>query len=134
LEKIRQINLSTFQKFCDSIAACLPVHDIDLCRWAINEDISFVNPLGFKASKKWVVFSCSLFFICSLKLHHFKSEHRIVSRKILKFITRKNINDEEKINNDGITFVNRIRTLIFNYSSDEVFKSNAFGINNDFYR
>jgi hypothetical protein len=65
MEKLQQINIYTYQKFCNSVELFLPVHDIDLCCWAIEADLQFPNPLDFKASKNWVVV---LFHPCSIVL------------------------------------------------------------------
>lgn len=59
--------------------AHLTVHDIDLRRWAlaIARDVKCAN---FKASGKWLL--------------NFKRMHKIVSRKITKFVSNADIKVE----------------------------------------
>ena len=68
------------------------VHDRDLRRWALKAYNAEGNKnILFKVSRSWV--------------HNFKKAHHIVSRKITKFVTRKTLEDDEKLKTIAQKFV-----------------------------
>ena len=90
------------------------VHDRDLRRWALKayNDEGNKNIL-FKASRSWV--------------HNFKKAHHIVSRKITKFVTRKTLEDDEKLKTIAQKFVQEVKPLVKEYGPDNVYNSNESG-------
>ncbi len=72
-EKIKDIWNYTFNEFIKAKNNCLTVHDNDLKRWALKRNMEITLP-NFTASHSW--------------LWRFKTQNRIVSRKITKFVTR----------------------------------------------
>ena len=72
-EKSDLIKKFVFDKFVMSRNAFLPVHDIDLRKWAIQK-ANEMHMENFVASHYWV--------------HYFKFEYGIVSRKVTKLITK----------------------------------------------
>lgn len=76
----------------------LAVKDIDLRRWGKEINAHSQNKINFKASKSW--------------LAKFKSNRRIVSRKITKFLGKSHVMDIEKVKADAAKFVEDIRNLI----------------------
>lgn len=72
-EKIARICDYTLENFKAAVESNLIIHDNDLRRWAIQgQKLIGHEDVRFKASKNWV--------------SKFKNAHRIVSRKINKFI------------------------------------------------
>ena len=90
------------------------LHDRDLRRWALKayNDEGNKNIL-FKASR-----SC---------VHNFKKTHHIVSRKITKFVTRKTLEDDEKLKTIAQKFVQEVKPLVKEYGPDNVYNSNESG-------
>ena len=71
--KLQEIKEFVFSKFLEARNMRLPIHDIDLQRWAIQK-ANQLNYDDFSASQFW--------------LHHFKFDYNIVSRKVTKLITK----------------------------------------------
>ena len=70
-------NIALFcNRFNEAKLKKLSVYDRDIRRWALLK-AQAVNLIGFKASEKW--------------LREFKSKHRIVSRKITKFVSKSDV-------------------------------------------
>jgi len=59
----------------------------------------------------------------------FKQKHRIVSRKINKFVTKKSIENKEKLEQEVKTFVEKIKTHIFLVGEENVLNSDQSGFN-----
>lgn len=80
IEKLSHISKFTHDKFTAAVESGFMVHDIDLKRWALQaqKEIGNLNPI-FKASHSWI--------------SRFKKSHRIVSRKVTKFVTKKTLED-----------------------------------------
>lgn len=116
IEKLKEISEFVLSKFNEAIQKSLTVHDLDLRRWALQarDKISFPSRL-FTASMKWV--------------HEFKKRHRIVSRKINKFVTRKTIENKKKLEQEAKTFVEKIKSDISLVGVENVLNSNQSGFN-----
>ena len=78
--KLDTIDAFVYDCFEKARQKWLSVHDIDLTCWALRkaQEISLNN---FIASKHW--------------LRGFKYNHKICSRKITKFVTKKDVENEE---------------------------------------
>ena len=81
-----------FNKYREARNDFLPVHTIDIKRWAI--ECYYANKVNnsfiFKASDGW--------------LYSFKKRHRIVSRKAIKIICLKEVQNQDKIQESINTF------------------------------
>ena len=71
-----------------------------------QEEIGNLNPI-FKASHSWV--------------STFKKFHRIVSKKITKFVTRRIIEDSVNLQNTADNFLSTMKSLIEQFGSKNVF-------------
>jgi len=102
----------------NSSALCklLPIHDLDIRRWALNARNQLqLSADFFKASEKWI--------------YNFKQKHRIVSRKINKFITQKTLTDANKLKIEANNFVEKIKTEMSLVGIKNVFNSDQSGFN-----
>jgi len=94
------------------------VHDSNLIRWALDaaKKVSFST---FRASKSWV--------------YYFKKSAGIVSRKITKFITKRQMIDEQVIRERGLQFVDEARQHIEQVGADRVYNTDQSGFNLEFH-
>ncbi|OXA46117.1 Tigger transposable element-derived protein 6 [Folsomia candida] len=90
----------------------LPVHDMDLKKWAIVKASEFPG-FVFKASHSW--------------LNVFKRRNKIVSRKIQKLVSFREVKDIEQIRNDAEYFRNQIVPMLQNFSPDQIFNTDQTG-------
>ena len=115
-DKMLQIGKYVINQFQGAYDKSLPIHDNDLKRWALVErDCINLSPKLFSASSKWI--------------YNFKKKHRIVSRKINKFITQSQIENRIDLLNVANQFVSEVKTLISVYGADNVFNSDQSGFN-----
>ena len=82
VQKLNLIDLFGYEAFNDARDKLLSVHDIDLKRWALKKAKDLFDTT-FTASNHWV--------------RQFKIRHNIVSRKITKLVTKREIDDSDKI-------------------------------------
>ena len=113
-EVLMRVSEYVLNKFRSAVNTGRIVHDRDLRRWALKayNDEGNKNIL-FKASRSWV--------------HNFKKAHHIVSRKITKFVTRKTLEDDEKLKTIAQNFVQEVKPLVKEYGLDNVYNSNESG-------
>ncbi|RWS00424.1 uncharacterized protein B4U79_05620 [Dinothrombium tinctorium] len=116
--KCKEVTNYTMQKFKNARENLLPVHDIDLRRWAMDKarEIQFIN---FNASRAWVL--------------NLKNENKIVSRKITHVVTRHNERDQQAIMSSATNFLNEINGKIANYNKDYIFNTDQSGFKYTFY-
>lgn len=113
-EKIGRICEFALQNFKNSVQAGHIVHDNDIRRWALQAKKNIGHEdVRFKASKYW--------------LRNFKKAHRIVSRKINKFVTKKTLEEADFLRSQARTFVNEIKNLIKEKGIANVFNSDQSG-------
>ncbi|XP_044594057.1 uncharacterized protein LOC123271728 [Cotesia glomerata] len=113
-EKLARICEYTLQNFKSAIDAGLIVHDCDIKRWALQAQKEIgAEDFRFKASTKWIA--------------SFKRAHRIVSRKINKFITSKTIEDSKSLKQQAEEFVNNVKQKIKIYELANVYNSDQSG-------
>lgn len=115
-EKLLQISKYVLDQFKISSERSLSIHDIDIKRWALRarEEIN-LSPTLFTASTFWV--------------HNFKVNHGIVSRKINKFVTKKQISSKEKLLQASSEFVSKVKSEIMLVGEDNVYNSDQSGFN-----
>lgn len=113
-EKIARICDYTLENFKAAIESNLIIHDNDLRRWALQGQKLLGNvDIRFRASSTWV--------------KKFKLAHRIVSRKINKFITKKSVENREELHRKEIAFVTKIKKLISRVGLKNLFNSDQSG-------
>jgi len=89
---------------------------LNIRRWALNARNKLqLSADFFKASEKWI--------------YNFKQRHRIVSRKINKFITQKTLRDANKLKIKANNFVEKIKTEMSLVGIEYVFNSDRSGFN-----
>lgn len=115
-EKFLQISTYVLDQFKISSERSLPIHDIDIKRWALKAGEKFgLSPKQFTASTLWV--------------HNFKTNHGIVSRKINKFVTKKQISSKEILLRTSSEFVSKVKSEIQMINKDNVYNSDQSGFN-----
>lgn len=114
MEKLSYISKFTHDKFTAAVELGFMVHDIDLKRWALQaqEEIGNLNPI-FVASHSWV--------------SRFKKSHRIVSRKVTKFITRRTLEDSVNLQKTSDDFLKTVKPLIEQFGSENIYNSDQSG-------
>ena len=60
-------------------------------------------------------------------MNNFKKAHHIVSRKITKFVTRKTLEDDEKLKIIAQKFVQEVKPLVKEYEPENVYDSGESG-------
>lgn len=113
-KKLNEISKGTFDIFMEKKREHMPVHDRDLRRWALKCNNNLLSPLRrFKASKAW--------------LHVFKRKHRIVTRKITKFVSIGHIRESENLKEAAEKFVKDMQPLITKFSPERTFNTDQSG-------
>ena len=113
-EVLMRISEYVLNEFRSAVNTGRIVHDRDLRRWALKayNDEGNKNIL-FKASRSWV--------------NNCKKVHHIVSRKIRKFLTRKTLEDDEKLKTIAQKFVQEVKPLVKEYGPENVHNSGESG-------
>jgi len=113
-DKLSYISKFTYDKFTAAVESGFMVHDIDIKRWALQaqEEIGNLNPI-FQASYSWV--------------SRFKKTHRIVSRKVTNFVTRRTLEDSVDLQKTTDDFLNTVKPLIEQFGSENVYNSDQSG-------
>jgi len=73
--------------------------------------------------------SPKLFIASTFWVHNFKVNHGIVSRKINKFVTKKQISSKEKLLQAFSEFVSKVKSEIMLVDEDNVYNSDQSGFN-----
>ncbi|OXA39876.1 Tigger transposable element-derived protein 6 [Folsomia candida] len=107
-----EIENYVYQQFKLCREQYLPVHDMDLKKWAILKASEF-NGLMFKASHSW--------------LNTFKRRNRIVSRKIQKLVSFRAVTEVEDIQQDAEDFRAQIVPLLKNFAHNKIFNTDQTG-------
>lgn len=113
-EKLTKISEFTLQNLKNAIDSGYIVHDIDIRKWALQakKELGF-DDVRFKASDTW--------------LYKFKTVHRIVSRKINKFVTKKTIEMKESINEECGKFITEVRPYIREFGAENTYNADQSG-------
>lgn len=112
IDKLLRLKEKVFEYFQTARNMHLPVHDINLKRWALQiaNEISLED---FCASPFWLV--------------HFKREYKITSRKITKFVSR--IEENINIYEISSTFLNTIKPILLQYNPANIINTDQSGFN-----
>lgn len=114
MEKLKRISEYTLQNMKNAIDAGFIIHDSDLQRWALQarKEIGFED-VRFRASPWWV--------------HYFKKAHRITSRKINKFVTRKTLENQQTLQKQSDEFLENVRPYFTTYGPENIYNSDQSG-------
>lgn len=113
-EKLAKISEFVLKNFKEATEAGFIIHDIDLRKWALEakKALNF-NDVRFKASDYW--------------LFKFKKTHRIVNRKINKFISKTTIESAESINNAAEKFISDVKPHIIKFGAENTYNADQSG-------
>lgn len=113
-EKLTKISEFVLQNLKNAIDSGFIVHDVDLRKWALEakKELEF-HDVRFKASDTW--------------LYKFKKVHRIVSRKINKFVTKTTMERKETINEECEKFVADVRPYIREFGAENIYNADQSG-------
>ena len=116
LDKLLKISEYVLEQFQNAREKSLPVHDLDINRWAIKstDDVGLSNEL-FTASSKWI--------------YTFKQQHRIVSRKINKFVTTSSSKNKVALSEETSRFTNKVKFEISQIGRDNIYNTDQSGFN-----
>lgn len=116
IEKLTKITNFVFEKFIYARQSLLPVHDIDLQRWAI-QNAQEIHINNFKA--------------CPLWLYFFKFNFGIVFRKVTKVVTK--ISEEANIAEDASQFIYYVQPIILRVHASHVINTDQSGFHYEMY-
>jgi len=112
-EKLLKISQFTYEQYQSSKREHKIIHDLDLRRWAFQKARELECTNHFKASTWW--------------LTQFKRTHRIVGRKITKFVSKKDVREKAAIQDSALDFVIDTMPLMNEFGLDNVFNSDQSG-------
>lgn len=115
-DKLIEIDSNVLQRFKQSRADRIRVHDRQLIRWGMEKSREL--NIDFRASHHWLL--------------NFKKRHNIVSRKITRQVTRKNIVDAPQTLETVNRFVGKIWE-IFERDPAKIFNTDQTGFNIELY-
>jgi hypothetical protein len=107
-QKFPRIELFLVEKFKQARSKSLRVHDTDNQRWGLAQ-AKVENVDNFIASSKWLL--------------NFKRRNRIRSRKVTRFVSRREVYDKEEIAKEGEEFTNKVKKIIPKYKLECVFNA-----------
>ncbi|CAF1265076.1 unnamed protein product [Adineta ricciae] len=116
IQKLQRVDDFVYAEFIRLRRCCLPIHDLDLRRLAI-EKTHDLNIVGFKAFHHWIFY--------------FKRRHQISSTKVTKLVTKNHSEDRDKILKFAENFVQTVRNTISDYAADHILNSDQSSFNYD---
>lgn len=117
-QKLEEIDKVVYEKLIEAREKYLPLHDIDLQRWALKASRELGYD-GFRASEFWI--------------RIFKNKHRICSRKITNIITRREILNSDEILQSEEDFIKLFNKLAPKFQQSEIFNTDQVGIEKEQY-
>jgi len=115
-EKIAEVEKYVKMKFDDAKARFLHVCERDMQRWGGQK--ARLLELPFKASRTWLSF--------------IKRKYRYVSRKITKYVTKREIDSRDDLQNAAIEFVNEVTTACKGINPDDIYNFDESGFKYEF--
>ncbi|EGT31220.1 hypothetical protein CAEBREN_15969 [Caenorhabditis brenneri] len=97
----------------------ITLHDCDLMMIARDINRRETKVIGFLASQSWIT--------------RWKQGHRIVSRRVTKFVTRKCFINKDKIEKEAQEFVKNCRSDFSSFSPSMIFNADQCGIQKELY-
>jgi hypothetical protein len=113
-QKLKRIANIVFERFRHAREKNLPVHDVDIQRWALHE-AKKEDMCEFTASHHW--------------LFNFKKRYSICSRKVTKIVSRRETVDKSSIKRTADEFVNKVSKCISKYRLDAVLNADQSSFN-----
>jgi hypothetical protein len=115
-QKWFEVSEKVFNKFKNAREKYLPIHDIDLKRWAleVGREVGLSRD-EFKASDSWILY--------------FKRKCKISSRRITKFVTKRQFVSQEEIEDESITFTLECRDKCANFERKNIINFDQSGFN-----
>lgn len=112
-QKTQNVDEIVYKKFLNARDQYLPMHDIDIQRWALQaaKDMNLDN---FQASESWLLL--------------FKNRHGICSRKITNIVTKREISNFDDIKRSEEEFLKKFHELSRNYSSKDIVNTDQVGV------
>jgi hypothetical protein len=115
-QKWFQVSEKLFNKLKSAREKYLPIHDIDLNRWALEIGIEVgLSRDEFKASDSWIF--------------QFKSKFGASSRRITKFVTKRQFVSQEEVENKSISFTLECRDKCTNFDRNNIINFDQSGFN-----
>ncbi|KAE8739419.1 hypothetical protein FOCC_FOCC015087 [Frankliniella occidentalis] len=111
-DKLKEVSRATYDKFLDLKNRHQKVNTLDLRRIALLKARE-INCTNFKASESWADL--------------FKKKHNIVSRKITKFVSKKDLTDKEIIKDKALDFVLESMELFDTHDRDKIVNTDQSG-------
>ncbi|KAK3908570.1 Pogo transposable element with KRAB domain [Frankliniella fusca] len=111
-DKLKEVSKETYKKFLDLKQRHQRVTTLDLRRIALIKARE-INCTNFKASETWA--------------NSFKRKHNIVSRKITKFVSQKDVTEKETIEDKALDFVLESRELFETHAGDTIVNTDQSG-------
>ena len=112
-QKIYDIDHELFNKFENARERCLPVHEFDIQRWALQLARK-LKLEDFHASRHW--------------LSNWKSRYSIVGRKITNIVTKHEIQNFEEVEKTKDDFLKEFHYLSKSYKEAEIMNTDQVGI------
>lgn len=112
-QKLYDIDHELFKKFENARERCLPVHELDIQRWALKLARE-LKLEGFHASRHW--------------LSNWKSRYSIVGRKITNIVTKHEIENFETIEKYKKEFLNEFYHVAKYYEEAEIMNTDQVGV------
>ncbi len=115
-QKWFQVSEKLFNKLKIAREKYLPVHDNDLKRWALElgSEVGLSRD-EFKASDSWIF--------------QFKKKFKISSRRITKFVTKRQYISQEEIKDKSIAFTLECRDKFTNFERNNIINFDQSGFN-----
>jgi hypothetical protein len=112
-QKCRSIDKVIYDKFVNAREQALPIHDLDLQRWALKT-AKEVKLNDFHASHGWLI--------------NFKRRHGIVSRRITNMVTRHDIENSHVVQKSKQDFLVQYYRLLSDYNPSEIINTDQSGV------
>ncbi|CAF4629857.1 unnamed protein product, partial [Rotaria sp. Silwood2] len=112
-QKTQNIDQVVYKNFLNAREQYLPIHDIDIQRWALQA-AKQMNLDDFQASITWLL--------------EFKKRHGICSRKITNIVTKKDINNFDNIKKSEEEFLQKFHQLSGKYLPKQILNTDQVGI------
>jgi len=112
-QKCREIDKLTYDKFINARDQALPIHDLDLQRWALKVARE-MKLNSFQASNSWLL--------------NFKRKHGIVSRRVTNIVTRHEIDDYHIVQQSKQDFLSEYYNVLSDYDPSEVINTDQTGV------
>jgi hypothetical protein len=112
-QKTENVDEIVYKKFVEARELSLPVHDLDIQRWALQAAHE-TQLESFLASDHWLL--------------NFKVHYGLVSRKITNIVTRHEVQNYDVIQNSEKDFLKEFHELLKDYTHKQIYNTDQVGI------